>query len=252
MPKTFPFLVAAAALCLGSCADRLPAQEVKPGTPTREPHNQPDTSSHPSLYKCRSIVGGSSWDVSAASTLRAIIHDDSGNVTARALNIARTLPDVATFEALETRACQLMGHGISSDEYMAFIDSVVPVVLTVHGDSAISGSAPELIAPQSGIRFDLYPRETTVSWHSEQSVDHYLLEVQVLTRGYKRLPSGDVVKVGYRWFPHNDGLSSAVVRDTVATFYFVGAQPGRWRVRGIFADGRSTPPSAWRTFLYQK
>jgi hypothetical protein len=31
---------------------------------------------------------------------------------------------------------------------------------------------------------------------------------------------------------------------------FIGAQPGRWRVRGLDARGVAGPASPWRTFRY--
>lgn len=216
----------------------------------REPLNSSDVEMIPTPIRCRAIVGATLWDSSAATSLRTISHGDSSGAFNRALKVERTLPDLMTFEALETRACPLINHGISTDEYVAFIDSVVPVVLAAHADIALQASAPTLIAPQSGSRYDNFPRETTVSWHSVPNTDHYLLEVQSLVRRYRVERSGAMVDLGSHWTPHNDGLHSAVVNDTVAIFYFIGAQLGRWRVRAISSDGKSTPPSDWRTFLY--
>jgi hypothetical protein len=136
--------------------------------------------------------------------------------------------------------------------YVAFIDSVAPRVLAARQGVALAGSAPSLIAPASGSRFDIYPRKTSVGWHSVPSTVHYVLEVQVLVPVRRRTQSGEFVEGDSRWLPHGDGLHSVAVRDTVATFFFVGAQPGRWRVRGVFADGRTTPASEWRTFAYSQ
>jgi hypothetical protein len=159
---------------------------------------------------------------------------------------------VVTFEALETRACALIRHGISDEVYASFVDSVVPRFLASQQGASVAGSAPTLIGPESGSRFDIYPRKTTVAWHSVPSADHYLLEVEVLTPVTERTLSGQIVRRGSYWLPHGDGLHNALVRDTVATFFFVGAQPGRWRVRAAFADGRTTPASDWWTFVYHR
>ncbi len=42
------------------------------------------------------------------------------------------------------------------------------------------------------------------------------------------------------------------IKDSNFTFDFVGAQPGRWRVWAIDADGKKGPPSPWREFRYAK
>jgi len=49
-----------------------------------------------------------------------------------------------------------------------------------------------------------------------------------------------------------NGLIGGTVRvkDAVATFRFVGAQPGRWRVSAVDANGASGPKSEWREFWY--
>ena len=218
-------------------------------TAERRPLNQPDESMTPRPVVCRPIDAGAPWDATTAATLRAIMRDTS-SASDRAGAVAKAFPQLAKFEALESRACALIGHGVSSDRYAVFVDSVLPMVLAMHGDSAVVGDAPTLIAPPWGSRFDIYPRATTVSWHTVPNADHYLLEVEMLIRLHHRTASGELINKGWHWLPHNDGLNSAVVRDTVATFYFIAAQPGRWRVRAVFADGRSTPAADWRTFLY--
>jgi hypothetical protein len=200
---------------------------------------------------CRGIVGGAVWDSSAATRLRTIMRDSSSFV-GRAATVRATFPDLVTFEMLETRACALIGHGVASETYLSFIDSVVPRVLSAPPAISVSESAPRLIAPEPGSRFDIYPRKTTVWWHSVPGADHYLLEVEILASVQRRTRSGDIIDEGRQWLPHGEGLHSAVVRDTVATFFFVAANPGRWRVRATFADGRTTPAAEWRTFEYSQ
>jgi hypothetical protein len=183
--------------------------------------------------------------------LRDLLRDSSAAVD-RAAALEAAFPALRTFEQIETHACTLLGHGASSLMYTAFVDSVVPLVLAVYGTDAPTISGPHTLGPRDGIRYDIYPRRTTVIWSTVTGADHYLLEVQSLTHFQVRKSSGEVVDMGQRWIPHNDGLHDAEVRDTTATFYFIGAQPGRWRVRAVLPDGRSTAPSGWRTFDYLK
>jgi hypothetical protein len=174
---------------------------------------------------------------------------DSSSASDRAAAIEAAFPDVATYEGLETRACALIHHGISLELYASFIDSVLPGVLASRGSVSLAGQAPALIGPESGSRFDFYPRKTTVAWHSVPTADHYLLEVELVMPVGERTSGGFIEKRRF-WAPHGDGLHNALVRDTAATFFFVGAQEARWRVRATFADGRTTPPSEWWTFVY--
>jgi len=227
----------------------LPSVSAQTQGAERRPLNAPDESLTPSPVRCRPIGGGARLNRESVSTLIRIMLD-STSVIDRARAMSSAFPDIATFEELESRACAVIGYDISLERYAAFVDSVLPVVLALRGKSALAGDPPTPIAPPSGIRFDVYPRKTTVSWHAVPNADHYLLEVEMLMQEHARTPTGKTIDRGWRWAPHNDGLNSAVVRDTVATFYFIGAQPGRWCVRAIFADGRSSPASPWHTFLY--
>jgi len=226
------------------------ASAQAPGT-QRQPLNRPDTSWTPRLVSCRPIDPSARWSSTSISTLIRIMLD-STSVIDRAEAVSKAFPDVTTFEAFESRRCAVIGYDISLERYAAFVDSVLPVALALRGDNALAGDRPTLIATPSGSRFNIYPRETTVSWHAVPNADHYLLEVEMLIREHGRTSTGQPIDRGWRWAPHNDGLNSAIVRDTVATFYFIGAQPGRWCVRAIFADGRSSPASEWRSFVYLK
>jgi hypothetical protein len=54
------------------------------------------------------------------------------------------------------------------------------------------------------------------------------------------------------WIAHNDGLHSARVSDATATFFYIGAGQGRWRVRSIGSRGQASPASSWRTFFFSQ
>jgi hypothetical protein len=164
-------------------------------------------------------------------------------------------PTVITFEALEGRACAILAERRLADGvYTAFIDSVAPIVLTASGGVSVDSMValrPKPLAPASGAAFHHYPRRTTVRWAPVPGADHYLLEVQLLGSVYRQSGAEQkYVLIGRQWGLHGDGLHSAKVTRSEATFYFVGAQPGRWRVRAIMVDGFSGEPSPWREFRY--
>jgi hypothetical protein len=45
-------------------------------------------------------------------------------------------------------------------------------------------------------------------------------------------------------------VAKVPVKGTEGSFDFVGAQPGRWRVWSVKANGALGSPSEWRTFRY--
>lgn len=239
------------AIALALACSRKGAPSFPTPASTRRPLNSPDESTTPTAVRCRPIIGAPLQDSARADLLRAVLRDSSP-VELRAARTSNELLGVRTFEGLETRACDLFAKGrVLPQAYTAFIDSVVPVVLASATDGMFASQRPRLAMPASGSRFDHYPRRTEVVWHSVPGADHYLLEVQALVQVYRRAAStGGYVAAERRWSPHNDGLHSAVVSDTAAIFFFIGAQPGRWRVRAIAADGRSTPASEWWLFEY--
>lgn len=96
-------------------------------------------------------------------------------------------------------------------------------------------ATPTHLSPSNGSVFDDFPRETTLSWTSVAGAVSYNVET-----AFQDPTSG-------RWIARDnaDGLIS-----TSFTFNFVGAQPGRWRVSAVNAEGLVSAPSPWWTFRY--
>ena len=105
---------------------------------------------------------------------------------------------------------------------------------------------PRLLSPKEGAVYNHYPRKTTLKWSQVGDkilfFKEYRYEVQV------------DYKYGKTW-ALNDGrvyIHKKKLKDTSYTFNFVGAQPGRWRVRAVRLDGVKCPWTPWRTFRYTK
>ncbi len=97
--------------------------------------------------------------------------------------------------------------------------------------------APEIISPMNGATYDIYPRTMTLSWLSVGSAASYDVDVQYCG-------SSDV-----------STCTNLLTENTSATSYtfdFVGAQPGRWRVRALDGSGVAGTWSEWRMFIHNQ
>jgi tetratricopeptide (TPR) repeat protein/peroxiredoxin len=101
-------------------------------------------------------------------------------------------------------------------------------------------AAPRLLSPEDGAVLDQYPRHTTVVWSEVPGAVEYAVEWDYKSAG--------------EWNLDQRGMPGATIHTNqpVATFDFVGAQPGRWRVWAINAAGDAGPKSEWREFRYTK
>lgn len=93
-------------------------------------------------------------------------------------------------------------------------------------------TAPTLLSPRDGTRFNQFPRTVTLVWEKVPGARYYKVEIQYESNGWATL--GPIRNV----------------RTTTLTFDFVGAQPGRWRVWGVGDGGEDGPKSAWRDFYF--
>jgi thiol-disulfide isomerase/thioredoxin len=110
--------------------------------------------------------------------------------------------------------------------------------------TAVSGTrkvlpAPRQLTPPAGAVFEHFPRETTLAWTEVPGASGYVVEWD-----YKQ-PDG--------WYFDLQGLVITLrVIDPVATFRFIGAQPGRWRVMAVDVAGNSGEVTPWREFRYTR
>jgi thiol-disulfide isomerase/thioredoxin len=99
---------------------------------------------------------------------------------------------------------------------------------------------PEPVSPPPGAVFDRFPRETTVTWKPVAGAASYVAEWDY------RQPDG-------WWSELNRGTLPRIAASGIsATFKFVGAQPGRWRVYAVGPNGERSEASAWREFRYTR
>lgn len=100
--------------------------------------------------------------------------------------------------------------------------------------------APKLIAPAHQTVFNHFPRTTMLTWEPVPGAVSYYVEADYF---------------GQRWHTDHIGRSDWILSNTILpgfTFSFMGAQPGRWRVWAIDANGRAGTKSEWREFTYTK
>lgn len=102
-------------------------------------------------------------------------------------------------------------------------------------------TAPAQLSPADGSVFSIYPRSTTVTWSQVSGAASYTVEVDC----YHCCQADQwCTDVGQTW-DVVPGLTQ-----TSYTFNYVGAQPGRWRVWAIDANGQAGPKSGWWGFSY--
>lgn len=102
---------------------------------------------------------------------------------------------------------------------------------------------PVQLGPANGTSFDRYPRTTTLTWRPLEGAASYTVEIDC----YGCCQSGRwCTDVGKEWKVET-GITS-----TRYVFDFVGAQPGRWRVWAMRANGQPGNKSDWWEFRYTK
>ena len=108
--------------------------------------------------------------------------------------------------------------------------------------TGVTATAPSLVSPANLSVFDFFPRVTPLSWSAVPGALSYELD-----RAYcESWREPDYVATCSVWTDYP--LTS--VQGTTFSFEFVGAQPGRWRVRAIYASGVQGPWSDFRYFKY--
>lgn len=106
--------------------------------------------------------------------------------------------------------------------------------------------APEQLSPKDATEFNRFPRATKLAWEPVEGAVSYSVEIDVCQGGLPRTsgcknPQPLLLKSN----PPTTGLAS-----TSYDFYFIGAQPGRWRVWAVDKEGREGFKSPWSNFIY--
>jgi len=103
----------------------------------------------------------------------------------------------------------------------------------MHRKSDLPVMMPTLVSPADGTVFNKYPRQTKLVWTPIPTAESYTVEILYCYRN-----------------KCNPLKMERNLRTTSYTFNFVGAQPGRWRVWAVYADGRESKKTPWREFKY--
>jgi hypothetical protein len=101
--------------------------------------------------------------------------------------------------------------------------------------------APVQTSPADGTVFSHFPRATTLTWNAVPGAASYVVEIDCFHCTQAGQWSSDV---GPPWIIV-PGLTT-----NSYTFDFVGAQPGRWRVWAVDANGVKGQVSGWFEFSY--
>ena len=107
--------------------------------------------------------------------------------------------------------------------------------------------APRLKSPPSEIEFEHTPRELQLVWGTVSGAASYTLDLDC--KGCCA-PRYDV----YCGDEEGGKPLLTIPALTQPEFFttFIGAHPGRWRVRAIGKDGKPGPWSGWSTFAFTK
>jgi hypothetical protein len=101
--------------------------------------------------------------------------------------------------------------------------------------------APVQTAPAHGSVFSHFPRTTTLTWAPVAGAASYIVEVDCFHCHQSGQWSAEIGQT----FLEVPGITT-----TSYTFDFVGAQPGRWRVRAVDANGVQGQITGWFEFTY--
>jgi hypothetical protein len=106
--------------------------------------------------------------------------------------------------------------------------------------------APGQRSPKDATEFNRFPRATKLEWEPVEGAVSYSVEIDVCQGGLPRTsgcknPQPLLLKNN----PPTTGIAS-----TSYDFYFIGAQPGRWRVWAVDKEGREGFKSPWSVFIY--
>jgi tetratricopeptide (TPR) repeat protein len=130
-------------------------------------------------------------------------------------------------------------HLAPADNQAASQKAVAMRMLRDSTPAAAALAAPKLLSPEDDAVIEHFPRDTTVVWAEVPSAAAYMVEWDY--------------RDNLGWASERTGASGSVrTLVPVASFRFVGAQTGRWRVWAVDATGSAGPKSEWREFRYTR
>lgn len=162
-----------------------------------------------------------------------VVFTGDGKVTN--IRVVRGLPHGLTENAISA-AQKIKFNPALKDGKPVSIRGNLEYTFKLDGLSAPVLDAPVLISPGNQQVFDHYPRKTELKWKAVPSAVRYKVLIEI----------GD--QEGKNW----TRFQELEVAETEYTFYFPGAQPGRWRVTAIPPSGIDGYFSSWRYFKFTK
>lgn len=120
----------------------------------------------------------------------------------------------------------------------------IPQPLPANSNTNYTGipNTPRLLCPFNNTVFHHYPRETTLAWEDVPGAKSYIVEI-------------DFYMPDLGWCSEQEKCKYTIARNITTnryTFNFVGAQPGRWRVWAVNAEGKESLKTNWWEFRYTK
>ncbi len=103
-------------------------------------------------------------------------------------------------------------------------------------------AAPTQLLPEEGEVFETYPRDTTLTWEAIDDAATYDVEIDCY-----HCCGWDQWCTDLEEPPQTTAIG---LTDATYDFSWVGAQPGRWRVRAVRSNGQEGKWSDWREFEY--
>lgn len=174
----------------------------------------------------------------------------------RAAEVLRIEPAFEDFTTFEGALCDLLAQRqISLAQYDEALDSIaIRLPSVAAGDTMLAETLPGVPvqqSPEDGAVFSRYPRNTTLRWTPVAGARAYMVEIQPNVK-HVVIAARQPPVTTREWYPGRGGLHAFVVTTPGLRFDFVGAQPGRWRVRALDEAGHAGYASPWRTFEYTR
>jgi hypothetical protein len=138
-------------------------------------------------------------------------------------------------------------NGLIAVEEVQGEGGVVPNPITLSNTATFTATGlslaiPQQIAPENLSTFNIFPRTTNLSWTQVPGAVGYQVDMAFCESW--TMPDYPNTCTVWTAYP----LVNA--EGTSYTFDFVGAQPGRWRVRAVFPNQVVSDYSSFRYFLY--
>jgi hypothetical protein len=139
---------------------------------------------------------------------------------------------------------------IAVEDAQSETGGVVPTQVVLNNTAVFTAQGQQLglstpVGPQSGSVFNIFPRTTNLSWTTAPAATSYDVELAYCNGGQYDVQSRTPDYGCTNWVTY----PLVSVPGTTYTFDFVGAQPGRWRVRPV-AGNVAGVWSDYSYFLY--